>query len=143
MTLARRREDQPSRTETPLGRLVWTLRYGSIDAMLILTGIGLIGWALSGMVMAYQDLIKFSLMHVFGTPTWWALTYIFFGVALIGIVACDWPRWSPFAGAGLTVVWSWTLLMRYANGATYQTGQVTTVFCMIIGFLIVQRSARR
>jgi multidrug transporter EmrE-like cation transporter len=143
MTLRRRREDQPERIETPWGRLMWTLRYGSLDFALLIGGAGLILWALAGVYFYQQDLQTFSLMYVFGSPMFWAAVYLICGFGMLGVVACDWPRWAPWLGATVSVVWAWTLIMRYSSGSPYQTGNVTTIIYIVLGFLIVTRSARR
>lgn len=143
MTLQRRREDQPDRVETPIGRLRWTVKHGSVDFALLIAGMGLILWAIAGIYFYASDLQNFAAMYAFGSPVFWAAMYIFCGLGMIGIVACDWPRWSPWLGALLSVVWAWTLLMRYSSGSPYQTGNVTTIIYIAIGFLIVSRSARR
>jgi hypothetical protein len=133
------------RTDVPyLQQLSNTLVDGDISMTVLMAGFGLVLWALFGMFMFTSDLDAYTKMFPFGNGAFWATNYIVCGVAMWWLVAAQFPPLgSLLVGAWVSVIWTWSSLARMTVVATYQTGNATSIIYILIGLLIIHRSARK
>lgn len=129
--------------KTPLQQLKSVLVEGDISLVLLLGGLGLILWAIFGLVSNAQDLSNYAKLFPFGGILFWVVNYLFCGLAMWFLVAYQYPPTiSLLLGTWCSIVWSWSALGRMSNMATFQTGNATSVIYVIIGLLIIQRTSR-
>lgn len=125
-------------------RTKWILLRSDITFAVFLGGFGLIVWAIFGIYMSTNDLNNYSKMFPFGHAEFWAGNYIFCGLSMM-ILAMK--RFSPFPslliGGWVATIWVWSALARMTETATLQTGNATSIVYIILGLLMVQRSARK
>lgn len=127
----------------PLGHLRYLLLYGDISFTVLLGGLGLVLWALFGVLRFAGDLAAYAAMFPLGNGTFWVANYIFCGVAMWVLAAFRFPPLSSLVvGAWVTGIWGWSAIARLTATATLQTGNATSVIYIILGILIVHRSAR-
>jgi hypothetical protein len=133
-----------SDTNGRLTQLKYQLLDGDIGMLLILGGLGLILWALFGMFMFVDDLAAYTKMFPFGNGWFWVTNYILCGIAMIFLAARRLPALpSLLIGSWVCVIWTWASLARMTVVATYQTGNATSIVYILVGLLIIHRSARR
>lgn len=125
-------------------RLQYIILKSDITLAVFLGGFGLIVWAIFGIYMFTNDLNNYSKMFPFGHAEFWAGNYIFCGLSMM-ILAMK--RFSPFPslliGGWVATIWGWSALARMTETATLQTGNATSIVYIILGLLMVQRSARK
>jgi hypothetical protein len=127
-----------------LDQLRYILLDGDISMTLILAGLGLILWAGFGLFMFMGDLAAYTKMFPFGNGEFWVANYIFCGLAMWYIAAAQYPPLtSLLVGSWVCVIWTWSALARMTVTATYQTGNATSIVYILLGLLIIHRSARR
>ena len=138
MNMHRRRSDN-----TGLAHLRHVILYGDISFSVLLAGLGLILWAGFGLFMLLGDLTRYAEMFPYGNGWFWVANYTFCGVAMWWLVAMKFP---PFAslllGSWVCVIWTWASLARMTAVATLQTGNATSIIYILLGLLIIHRSAR-
>ncbi len=128
---------------TPLQQLREVIVEGDISLVLLLGGLGLILWAIFGLLAHTDDLSNYARLFPFGNIGFWVLNYLFCGLAMWFLVAYQYPpTFSLLLGTWCSIVWSWSALARMSNLATFQTGNATSVVYVIIGLLIIQRTSR-
>lgn len=129
--------------KTPLQQLRSVLVDGDISLVLLLGGFGLILWALFGLRVYTTELDDYAKLFSFGSKNFWFLNYIFCGLGMWALVAYQYPPTiSLLLGTWCAIIWSWSALGRLSNEATFQTGNATSVVYVIIGLLIIQRTAK-
>jgi hypothetical protein len=93
--------------------------------------------------MFVDDLAAYSKMFPFGNGAYWVANYIFCGVAMWVLAAFRFPPLSSLlVGGWVSFIWGWSAIARYTATATFQTGNATSVVYIVLGILIVHRSAR-
>ena len=128
---------------TPLMRIRHTLLEGDISMTLMLGGLGLIMWAVFGVVMFTNDLAAYAAMFPHGNAGFWVINYVLCGLAMWAIVAFNFPPLACLlTGSWVCVIWTWSAIARMTSTATYQTGNATSIVYILLGLLIIHRSAR-
>lgn len=129
---------------SPSDQLKYVFLHGDISITVLIAGLGLILWAVFGLFVFADDMIAYSKMFPFGTGAFWASNYIFCGLAMFWLVAKQFPPLSSLLiGTWVSVIWAWSALARMVEIATYQTGNATSIIYILVGLLIIHRSARR
>lgn len=127
----------------PLLRLRTVLLYGDISMTLMLGGLGLMLWAAFGLLMFTNDLVAYANMFPHGNGMFWVANYIMCGLAMWVLVAFRFPPLlSLFTGSWICVIWVWSAIARMTATATFQTGNATSIVYILLGLLIIHRSAR-
>jgi hypothetical protein len=112
--------------------------------LVLMAGVGLILWAFFGMFMFTGDMAAHAGMFPFGSPMFWFINYITCGVLMWCLVAWEFPPLlSLLTGSWVTIIWSWSALARMTAVATLQTGNATSIVYIIVGLMVIHRSARR
>ena len=117
---------------------------GDISMTLFLAGLGLILWAGFGVYMFMGDLEAYAKMFPFGNGTFWVANYTLCGLAMWWLASAQFPPLSSLLiGSWVCVIWTWSALARMTTTATLQTGNATSIVYILIGLLIIHRSARK
>ncbi len=117
--------------------------YGDISLTLILGGAGLILWAAIGVFTFIGDLEAYAKLFPVGNAEFWVINYIGCGVAMWYLAAARLPPFlSLLVGSWVSVIWTWAALARMTAAATQQTGNATSIIYILVGLLIIHRSAR-
>ncbi len=125
-------------------RIKYILLRSDISLAVFLGGFGLIIWAAFGIYMFTGDLENYAKMFPFGGEAFWAGNYIFCGLAMMLLSTQRFPPFSSLmVGGWVATIWAWSALARLTETATYQTGNATSIIYIILGLLIIQRSARK
>lgn len=128
----------------PLQRLRYTLLQGDISMLVLLAGLGLVLWAAFGIYMFADNLEAYSRMFPLGNGGFWAGNYVACGVAMWVLVAFNFPPLlSLITGSWVCVIWTWSALARMTAVATFQTGNATSIIYILVGLMIIHRSAAR
>lgn len=128
----------------PHEQLAHIILDGDISMLCLLGGLGLILWAGFGLFMFAGDLDNYTKMFPFGNGYFWVLNYTLCGIAMFVLVAKQFPPLaSLLIGAWVCVIWTWAALARMTAVTTLQTGNATSIIYILIGLLIIHRSARR
>ena len=131
-------------TNPRLDRLRTVLIDGDISMLVLLAGLGLIMWALFGLFMFVDDLVAYTKLFPLGNGPFWVSNYILAGLSMWALVAYEFPPLSSLlVGSWVAVIWTWSALARMTATATYQTGNATSIVYIIVGLLIIHRSAGR
>jgi len=134
----RRRSDQ-----SKLEHLRQIILYGDISFTVLLGGLGLILWAAFGVLMFTKDLQAYSSMFPYGNGWFWVANYTGCGLAMWYLVSAQFPPFLSLAlGSWVCVIWTWAALARMTAVATLQTGNATSIIYILLGLLIIHRSAR-
>ncbi len=127
----------------PLAHLLSVIKEGDISLVLLIGGMGLIMWALFGIFAYPAEVIMYANLFPFGNPMFWLANYILCGISMWLLVAFQYPpTFSLLVGTWCSIVWSWSALGRMNEMATFQTGNATSIIYVLIGLLIIQRTAR-
>lgn len=138
MNMQRRKSDH-----SKLAYLRHVIVYGDISFCVLLAGLGLILWAGFGVFMFNNDLNAYASMFPYGNGWFWVANYLGCGLAMWWLVAAKFPPFSSLLfGAWVCVIWTWTALTRMTAVATLQTGNATSIIYILLGLLIIHRSAR-
>lgn len=137
-----------SSDNTALTQLRHVLIDGDISMVLLLGGLGLIMWAVFGVYLYTGDLEAYAKLFPIGNGAFWVGNYIACGLAMWYLVAKQFPPVSSLLiGAWVSTIWTWSALARMTTTAvtplSLQIGNATTVVYIIIGLLIIHRSARK
>lgn len=117
---------------------------GDISMLCLMGGLGLILWAFFGLFMFMDNLKAYLTLFPYGDGGFWVANYISCGLAMWYLVSKQFPPLlSLLVGSWISVIWVWSALARMATTATYQTDKATSIVYILIGILIVHRSARR
>lgn len=117
---------------------------GDISFAVLMAGLGLILWAGFGLFMFVDDLAAYTKMFPIGNGFFWAGNYIFCGVAMWILTAYKFPPFSSLLiGSWVCIIWTWAALARMTAVATFQTGNATSIIYILMGLLIIHRSARK
>lgn len=126
------------------GQFKYVVVDGDISMTLVLGGLGLMLWAVFGMFMFVNDLDAYAKMFPYGNGYFWAGNYLVCGLAMWWLVGAQFPAFASLViGGWVSVIWTWAALARMTATATMQTGNATSVIYIILGLLIIQRSARK
>jgi len=135
-----KRED----SENPVRHFADIVLHGDISMLCVLGGLGLMLWAFFGVFMFASDLENYTKMFPVGNGWFWAANYVVCGITMWLLVAYKFPPLlSLLAGSWICVIWTWSALARMTATATLQTGNATSVVYILLGLLIIHRSARR
>ena len=139
MPPARRITDRPK-----LLQLKHIIIDGDISMLVLLAGVGLILWACFGVFMFVEDMNKYAAMFPFGNGHFWVANYVLCGLAMWWLVASQFPPLSSLLiGGWVCIIWTWAALARMTAVATLQTGNATSIVYIMVGLLIIHRSARK
>lgn len=126
-----------------IDQLKHVLRDGDISLTVFLSGLGLFLMAILGLTTKSAEMVAYANMFPIGNVYFWIANYFVCGFMMWFIVAKQFPpTTSLLLGSWCLIIWSWSLLGRMSDINNYQTGNVTSVIYVIIGFLIIQRSQR-
>ena len=129
---------------TPLSQLAYVILDGDISMLCLLGGLGLLLWSAFGIFMFTGDMQAYTTMFPLGNGYFWAINYILCGLSMWFLVAFHFPPLlSLFVGSWVCVIWTWASLARMTAVATLQTGNATSIVYILIGILIIHRSARK
>lgn len=129
---------------TPWANFAHIITSGDIGMVLVMGGLGLILWAAFGVWMFMDDLEAYAKMFPLGNGKFWVANYVSCGLAMWWLAAKRLPPLSSLlVGSWVCVIWSWSALARMTATATFQTGNATSVIYIMIGLLIIHRSAKR
>lgn len=110
---------------------------------LLLGGLGLMLWVAFGVFMFVSDLAAYTNMFPHGNGMFWVSNYVLCGLAMWYVVAYKFlPLASLLVGSWVCVIWTWAALARMTNTTTLQTGNATSIVYILLGLLIIHRSAR-
>lgn len=128
----------------PMSQLSHIILDGDISMLCLLGGLGLLMWAGFGVFMFVGDLAAYTSMFPLGNGWFWAGNYALCGLLMWYLVANHFPPLpSLLIGSWVCVIWTWVAMARMTTVATLQTGNAISIVYILIGLLIVQRSARK
>ena len=135
----RRRTDRKQ-----LAQLTHSILYGDISMLCLVGGFGLIVWAVFGLLIDSAGLEAYAKTSEIGGVYFWAFNYLLCGLALWWVASKQFPPLaSLLVGSWICVLWTWLSLARILALSGYPTGNATSIVYILIGLLVIHRSARR
>ena len=124
-------------------RVCRILLESDISMVALIGGLGLILWSVFGLYAYKDNLETYASMFPYGNGYFWASAYAISGCMMWYVAIRNFPPLaSLLVGGWTTVFWTWITFARMTTTVTYQTGMATSILYILIGFLIVQRSAK-
>jgi hypothetical protein len=129
---------------SPASHLGHVMVEGDVSMMVLLSGLGLILWSIFGWFSLAKGTDLVPKVFFIGIDTLWLLDYLGCGVAMWLLVAYKFPPVSSLLiGSWVCVTWLWLILEKMTSLEKIQLINPVSVIYVLVGLLIIHRSARR